>query len=223
MTDAIVGTAGIFMTLALIALCSFAVGLVIYCVGDFVRLRAGNASRGRRGNRRPVSPVVLADRVRASAQHVTVALLGQTREHESIELTDAPRARWNTAFEITALLLHVIHDASMEGLSGTQGHTMERTLFDVSVGNLFRLEGCPRDRSLHAMLRDRQDVYAAAHSGSQGTALELSPAVLQQCADRVADALEVSGEPSREVIGKRLATLLGQTVEFELARFFRRR
>jgi hypothetical protein len=140
MADTIIGTTGIFFTLALIALLSFLVGLVLYTLSDYFRLVFSHRNRAARrrahGGQGTGAQGALGDAVVRAALHAADAWIQHARRDGASE-----RMRWTVAAEFAAAMLAAAeHGARGRGTAAGQGRLAE-VLTDVMTLDLDQAMG----------------------------------------------------------------------------------
>jgi hypothetical protein len=164
MADGIIGTAGVFFSLVLIAAGSFAVGLIVFCVLEFIKTRlAHRRGSGRRSQDGPatLSAVKLAQRVHGAAEQAAHALLRSLAPAGAVEAECNPAAHTRVTLEFTCALLRML-DANMAELLGSHyTDTYAHTLEDICVGDLYRAAAGRCDLPLQALVARRLAEYRA--------------------------------------------------------------
>jgi hypothetical protein len=190
MADTIIGTAGIFFTLVLIAAASFLIGLIVYGVADLVKsLRGQHRHRHHHHSAYQgpvtVSPVALADRLHRAAQFAAAALIPVGAAEDA---SPAVVARWRIVAEWMCGLLHVT-EAHIEPRlrRAGQSDTFVRALTDLCAGNLFRSHPGPCDAPVHRLLAEGRTAFAA--QAAPKDLFEPAPAVYRLLAERIAPHL----------------------------------
>jgi hypothetical protein len=188
MADTIIGTAGAFFTLVLIALASFFIGLIIFGVVDLAKVRHGQRQRRRHSSPRgkvTTSPLTLADHLHRSARHAAAAVLGTNGLSPDAPPPADAEAQWRVAVEFAAALL-LLTEAHLETRLRT-GHaeTYLRALGDLCAGNLFRSHPGACGLSVHRLLAEARAALAAPETVPRDL-LAPAPVLERRLAERIA-------------------------------------
>ena len=218
MADTIVGTAGIFFTLAVIAVLSFVVGLVIFALLDFAKTTARHGRGRGHGGPRPSpahvpSPLHLADRVCKAAAHAAEGLVNRFPPRAGEERS---AAQWWASVEFAALFMRALENHLAERLEGSSGESFLRAFADVCAGNLYRAEPHRNETPVHYLLQDRLIAYRR-ESADFSDLLTPAPALFNQCALHIAERWNLHGPSAVEPLTAAVHEMIQNAVTLELA------
>lgn len=216
MADTLIGTAGIFFTLVLIALASFFIGLIIFGVVDLLKVRRGQRSRHHHSARRgtlTVSPLTLADRLHRAARHAAEAVF-ETNGGSPGSPPASAEAQWRVAVEFTAALLQLTDTHLEARLRPGHGDAYLRALGDLCAGNLFRAHPAARSAPVHLLLAEARAAFAASGPAPQDLNAP-SPDLDRLLAGRV--AAWVPGSPDAQQLQTAVSRLMRSLVAVDIA------
>lgn len=217
MADTIIGTAGIFFTLLLIAVGSFVVGLIVFGITDFVRsMRGHHRRRHHTAHHGPftVSPVTVADHLHRAAMEAAGVLSGGRPDPAAPPRVADDADRWRVALEFTAGLLAMLESHLGSRLRPSYVDAYVRAVADLCAGDLFRSHPSPAGVPVHQLLAETRaalppealpphDLFAPA------------PDLYRHLARRIAPCLP--GEPDLRKLENAIAERIGAAVTLDIA------
>jgi hypothetical protein len=159
MAETVIGTAGVFFTLVLIAVGSFVVGLAIYGIVDFFHAESRRRRRSRRSSmtreaRHAALAVAAADAACRASKGAADALLRTIGDDGA----GSDSLRWGVACEFAWALARVFEGHVLARSHGTDIDVLVRVTGDCLCGELHRLS--PEDGgAIHARMGARLSEY----------------------------------------------------------------
>jgi len=226
MADTIVGTAGAMFTLAIIAVVSFLVGLVIFGIYDFMRsdaarrrhrhspdARLGGATGGSRG----ALPITLADLAHKTAEKSVDSFLANAGENDK----DSELHHWKLASEFAPLFVTVIYGHIAPRLRSPFRKTFKRAIIDISIGNLYRSMPEPGSQDVYHCFAERVSEYSAVgHDFSHN--LEVPPELVDALASHIRCATGCKSEERRERCRTRTQDTVDSAITLDIEPSLRR-
>lgn len=221
MADTIIGTAGAFFTLGIIAVAAFVVGLVIFAVVDFLKNTARHRRHGSRHGHHSgpggaaAHAYSLATHVHRAATEAAASLLNgipgcKARPGEDLATM--------VAAEFAFLLAHLVEEHLGDRLDSPNGLVLRHTLHDVIVGAVHR--GLRRDvreaEPLHNLMSARLADYRRVPVG-RFDLYSPPPALLNRCAEHIAARLDALDGDPRSRLPARVFELVQTAITLDLA------
>lgn len=173
MADTIIGTAGAMFTLAIIAVVSFLVGLIIFGLYDFMRSDAARRRHRRSSDSRlggsgggslGALPITLADLVHKTAEKAADAFLANAQDDEK----ERGIRHWRLVSEFSPLFVVIVHGHVGPRLRSPFRSTFTKAITDVAVGDLYRsLPEAGSDAIYHSFAERVAEYTAMNHDFSR--------------------------------------------------------
>lgn len=218
MADAILSTAGIVFTLAIIAFTSFIVGMGIYGMVDHVR-GARKRSRSRhqhsRSARYTAATASVARAIVKSTDHRARALL---ESFGAEERDDAPVRHWRCRVELAVALLYVMRGYIRAHAPRQYADGLCHILDDGVAGALYRCRPADAEDAVFDLQAKRLADYAADGEGDDLSNFHAPPArIYGMCAAAVASIAGAEQTAQRESLQRNLVELLRSAMSIEIA------
>ncbi|MBL7114976.1 MAG: hypothetical protein ISS35_04355 [Kiritimatiellae bacterium] len=177
MAETVIGTAGIFFTLAMIAVLSFVVGLVIYGLYDYFHTmgRSRKHSHRRHSPALKTSPSELADVVHKAAEQAKRSLLARTVDDDALD----PQVGWEVVVELQVAFIHAVEGALLPGMTAVQREVYRRVFRAISAETMAADLGAARPVNVFAMMEQRLAALSECHHAASGRLLHMD--VVDRC------------------------------------------
>lgn len=221
MADTIIGTAGIFFTLLLIAVGSFVVGLIVCGITDFVRSLHGHHRHHHHGVHHgpfTVSPATVADHIHRAATESANVLSGIRDAPGSVPRVAEDAGQWRVALELTAGLLAILSSHLVSRLRHTYTDAYVRAVADLCAGNLFRSHPSPAGVPVHQLLAEARAALPP-EANPPHDLFAPAPDLYRHLARRVAP--DLPGSPDLQKLEDRIAERIGAAVTLDMAPYVR--
>jgi len=185
MAETVIGTAGIFFTLAMIAILSFVVGLVIYGLYDYFHTtgRSRKHSHRRHSPALKTSPSELADAVHAAAKRAVQSLLERTVAAVALD----PGLSWQVLAELQLAFMHGAEGVVLPGMSSAQRGVYRRVFRAVSAETLAPELGEDAAVNVFALMNRRLTALSECHAAGSGRLLHMD--AVDRCESAIRDVL----------------------------------
>lgn len=220
MADTIVGTAGAMFTLAIIAVLSFLIGLVIFGLYDFMRSDAARRRHRRSSDSRlggsaggsiGALPITLADLAHKTAESAADAFLANTQDDEK----ERNLRHWRLVSEFSPLFVVVIHGHVGPRLRSPFRKTFTKAITDVAVGNLYRSLPEAGSATMYHSFAERVAEYTAMnHDFSRQ--IEIPPELIDALTSHIGCATACDDEEGKERCRSRTQDTLASAVMLDL-------